>query len=246
MTEPKEESPPITPTETYTDQYFRRFKEALPGLTNQDHMSGLFNLAEELAKERTELEELAVYDTLLKKFFRHQKFLELLDEEVTAAETIPSGKPNSALIFLDLDNFKAVNDSFGHTVGDELLKTTGDAVLRSIRPGDPAGRVGGEELAVLVRRTTVEGAVAAARRIQAAVMRASQDHHPTLGITQTVSVGICMVTPNLTGEETLHAADAAMYVSKGNGKDRITIASVNPGQQIRMIPVEPLQYNPGK
>ncbi len=228
------------------DQLFRQFAEALPDLS-ADQVQRLSPVVTRIAEQMTELENIAVYDTLLRKFFRHQNFLELLQEEAKAAEAIPPGKLGSVLIFMDLDNFKAVNDILGHQTGDELLRTTGDAVLRSIRPGDTPGRVGGEELAVIIRRTTIEGAVAAARRIQTAVIEVSQKQFANQGVIQTVSIGICPIESNLIPDLTLVTADKAMYVSKANGKNRITIAQFDQAtKEPKMIPVEPIKQGAGK
>lgn len=238
MPEPKEGSPPTDSAEKFASQIFKRMEEILPDLT-PNQVPRALSLAEELADQMNRLESLAVLDALLTDFFRHGHFLHLLEEEVKAAETIP--QPSSALITVDLDFLKDFNDNFGHPAGDELLKDVGAAILRSIRRGDTPGRVGGDELAIIQRRTTIEGAVAAARRIQAAVLQSSQEKFTEQGEwTQTVCIGVCMIQPGLSAELLRNISDRALYASKEAGRNKISIGEYDPNTQtIKTIVVSP-------
>jgi diguanylate cyclase (GGDEF)-like protein len=124
-----------------------------------------------------------------------------------------------AVMFLDLDNFKTVNDSLGHSVGDELLGVVAEVLLGCIRSTDTAARLGGDEFAVLI--DYLEGhsdIVALAERILTALRRPV-----TLGTTEvvaTASIGITFGVPGTTGEQLLRNADLAMYRAKEHGKDR--------------------------
>lgn len=213
----------------------RKFMAAVPPHLRDDTelSSSLLTLAHQLAeeqatqeREKAELEKRAVLDSLIPDFFDHKYFLHLLDLETRVATRKPT--PDSALILLDFDNFSEVNNRFGHLAGDRLLKSAGKAMLESLRSGDDPGRVGGDELAAIVHRTTLDGAVAAARRLQAAVIKASQEEFGPQKWTQTISVGLCLITPGFSAEETFGIADRALYDSKHAGKNRISIAGFDP------------------
>lgn len=237
MAEPKEGPPPTDSEQEYTSQYFKMLEQAFPDL-NPNQISRALEFATVLAKERVELESRAVLDSLLTDFFRHGYFLHLLDEEVKAAETMP--QPSSALITVDLDFLKQFNDKYGHPAGDELLKSVGAAILKSIRRGDTPGRIGGDELAIIQRRTTTEGAVAAARRIQAAVLQSSQEKFAEQGWIQTVCIGICLIKPDYSVELVRNISDQALYASKKAGRNSISIGMYDPNiQKITTIVVAP-------
>jgi diguanylate cyclase (GGDEF)-like protein/PAS domain S-box-containing protein len=124
-----------------------------------------------------------------------------------------------AVMFLDLDNFKTVNDSLGHSVGDELLRVVAGALTGCIRTSDTAARLGGDEFAVLIEY--IEGhadIVSLAERILTTLRRPV-----TLGTTEvvaTASIGVTFGVPGSTGEQLLRNADLAMYMAKEQGKDR--------------------------
>ena len=124
-----------------------------------------------------------------------------------------------AVMFLDLDNFKTVNDSLGHSVGDQLLGGVAEVLLGCIRSTDTAARLGGDEFAVLIDYLEAHSdIVALAERILTALRRPL-----TLGTTEvvaTASIGITFGVPGTTGEQLLRNADLAMYRAKEHGKDR--------------------------
>jgi len=235
---PQQENPRVT---ELTDELYRRFASALPHLPDNGIISAnLLALARELAEKQATLEQLAVLDSLLPGFFKHSYFLQLLDSEAKTTEKKPT--PDSALIVLDFDKFRDFNNRFGHPAGDRLLKSAGKAMCESLRPGDTRGRIGGDELAVIVHRVAIDGAVAAARRLQAAVIRASQEEFGSQGWSQRISVGICLITPGHSGEVLHGIADKALYASKGARGDRISIASFNPvtkSVDVRTLPLRP-------
>ena len=120
-----------------------------------------------------------------------------------------------AVMLLDLDGFKAVNDTLGHTSGDELLAGVAERLLSFVRPGDTVARLGGDEFGVLLEEIAdPAAAVDAAERLTAAF------HEPFLvgsrEVTVRVSIGIVHSTGHDTGEELLRNADLAMYVAKAD------------------------------
>ena len=124
----------------------------------------------------------------------------------------------SAVLFIDLDDFKTVNDSLGHAAGDELLVAVGRRIQSCLRPGDTAARLGGDEFAVLVDPLNEPlDAITVAQRIQAALRESIQ--LANRDITTTASIGIAYAREDLAPYELLRNADLAMYRSKTNGKN---------------------------
>ena len=122
-----------------------------------------------------------------------------------------------AVLFMDLDDFKTVNDTFGHQAGDELLSTVGDSIVGSVRSSDTVARLGGDEFAILIDRgATVEPAACSQSRLQLAIAapRRIAAHERSIG----TSIGISVGTSGLkTAETIMREADVAMYVAKSKG-----------------------------
>lgn len=198
----------------------------------------LLSLSQQFAEEQVRLERqlaeakrLAVLDPLLTKLFNHKYFLELLVAEFKTPQKVPT----SALILMDLDRFGMFNKEYGQSLGDELLQIAQDAIVGSMRRGDSAGRVGGDEFGLIVRRTNMDGAVAATRRIQTATINATEKRFGKSGWSQTISAGVCMIDPNHSFDLLRGASDQALIASKQAGKDRISIASIDPTSRLISI-----------
>jgi diguanylate cyclase (GGDEF)-like protein len=142
----------------------------------------------------------------------HRAFHESLEAEL--------GTGPFTLASVDIDDFKQVNDRFGHPVGDEALRLVADALRASVREQDRVFRVGGEEFAVLLPGLAAGDAVPVADRLREAVARI--DFHVPLR----VSVGLAAWPTDAAGrDELLGRADEALYAAKREGKDRTTVAA---------------------
>jgi len=128
---------------------------------------------------------------------------------------------NTTVLFVDLDDFKDVNDVFGHGAGDDLLCEVAARLRRATRPGDLCARLGGDEFAVLLRGTGVAAAADVARRIVQAI--AATAHIRGGAAHVGASVGVATSTSETDLEQLIHRADVAMYAAKANGKGRIQV-----------------------
>ena len=129
-----------------------------------------------------------------------------------------------SLLLIDIDFFKNVNDSFGHEAGDQALKAFARMIASAKRDSDIAGRIGGEEFAILLPETVKEAAGAFAERLCELVREHSLDVAGGL-LRLTVSIGVAEATIRTAGIETLmREADQALYDAKRAGRDRVAIA----------------------
>jgi diguanylate cyclase len=125
-----------------------------------------------------------------------------------------------ALLSLDIDHFKHVNDTYGHEAGDAVLVTVAAAIQRDRRRGDGAGRWGGEEFVVLLPECPYEGALPIAEKLRATIA----EQWVIVGeraISVTVSIGVAGFTPDDTVDDLLRRADQAMYAAKHGGRNRV-------------------------
>jgi diguanylate cyclase (GGDEF)-like protein len=129
-----------------------------------------------------------------------------------------------ALVLIDIDHFKDVNDRLGHPVGDQALAGVGAALSSALRASDFGGRNGGEEFAVLLPDTDIEGATATAEKIRVAIADIAL---PGVHLSMTASLGIASYPDHATSAEGLERlADAALYTAKRGGRNRVEIAAI--------------------
>lgn len=129
------------------------------------------------------------------------------------------GRPLS-IIVIDLDHFKYVNDTFGHAAGDTVLRQLARIIVVTMREGDVIGRVGGEEFAVLLPETNLDGAVASAERLRQRVGSHVFRHQDT-SIQVTISLGVAQHSAQYSKWEAFfEAADKALYEAKANGRNQ--------------------------
>ncbi len=144
------------------------------------------------------------------------------DRAVERATKSAPGKKTTAVLVFDLDNFKHINDRFGHAVGDRVLAAFGETAARNIRSGDMLARIGGEEFAALLSPADRKTALAVAERIRAAFV---EEASCLAEGRATVSVGVAVVeelAPDFWA--TTRAADQALYRAKATGRNRVVFA----------------------
>lgn len=154
------------------------------------------------------------------------------DEDMSRkwARTARDGLPMS-LLMIDVDYFKAFNDTYGHQAGDEVLAAVGKAIRNSVRrPDDLPARYGGEEFVVLLPDTDEAGANQVAAAIGAAIRRLRIDHGASTYRIVTVSIGAATAKPNMgmTKSGLIRCADAALYRAKEDGRNRVQVHNVKP------------------
>lgn len=168
----------------------------------------------ELRKAKAKIEKVMRTDKLT-KLANRRAFMEFLDKIL--AKSTRSEAPLSILM-LDLDDFKDINDSYGHVVGDKVLRSVGKILAENTRRGDMAARFGGDEFTILLVETSAGEAVETAERLRREVKNISIS---SLEKTLTLSLGITVSRGNESIEELLSRADEAMYKAKQAGKDEI-------------------------
>ena len=181
-------------------------------------------LAEDIAERKrleAELRELATTDTLT-GLPNRRRFLARLEEEHARLKRFDTMQ--AAVLMLDLDCFKRVNDQYGHAAGDEVLRHFASLLQREVRQIDTASRLGGEEFAVMLPGATQASAFEFAERFRRKVAESHADYEGKQ-VRVTVSIGITVMTGrDATGETALARADRALYRAKEAGRNRVEIS----------------------
>ncbi len=173
-----------------------------------------------LEEANARLKDLAVRDSLT-GLHNRRHFSELLLRLFSEAKRYGS---DITCMMLDLDNFKRVNDSLGHQMGDRLLQMTGRVILESIRESDVAVRYGGDEFVVMLPRTSPSDARASAERLLAKFRSTLMEELPVASIAS-LSIGMASREQDHPAEAIalVNLADEALYLAKAGGKNRITV-----------------------
>jgi diguanylate cyclase (GGDEF)-like protein len=130
-----------------------------------------------------------------------------------------NASPQLAVLMIDIDHFKRVNDAHGHPTGDRVLQTVAHSITTSVRPSDLTFRFGGEEFLVLLSNVDDATAVAAAERIRANVASSTE-----AGPGVTMSVGVALRRSGEQQDALIARADRALYQAKSSGRDRVEVA----------------------
>lgn len=178
-------------------------------------------------ERRTALEAQLSFQALhdpLTGLANRRRFIAAVGDALTAGR-------GAAVLFLDLDDFKDVNDDLGHDAGDALLSAVGQRIVGAIRPDDLGCRIGGDEFAILLPATSrIEDAEGVAQRLLDALSAEVQIEGRSLAIKASIGAAVAEAGETLAVDELLRRADVAMYHAKAQGKDRL--ANYAPGMDV--------------
>jgi diguanylate cyclase (GGDEF)-like protein len=193
----------------------------------------LEEINQQLLQHNRQLQERSIRDGLT-GLYNHTYFCESLSR--TFAQAKRSGSPLS-LIFLDLDDFKTINDTYGHSIGDQVLQTLGrllDSTQSAgtdgplLRSSDLPARYGGEEFVILLADTPMEGALVMAERVRqrvtSLIRQPEMAHVASLGISISCSIGVATFPKHVAAaSDLIAAADRAAYAAKSAGKNCVRV-----------------------
>jgi len=184
----------------------------------------LANLSKELIKDllarRGEIEELRqqVARDGMTQLINHQRFNELLEQEISRSQRYQTAL---SIILADIDNFKSINDNFGHPTGDKVIKAVADSLREQLRDSDHAARYGGEEFAVILPQTPLNNAIKVAERLREAIQALTVLKEGE-AVTFTMSFGVAdlPLKEKISREDLVKRADNALYEAKDHGRNR--------------------------
>lgn len=181
-------------------------------------------LARERATARADAFAHAAAIDAVSGLFNRRYFHARLEEELQRSRRheIPL-----ALLMIDIDDFKAINDRYGHLAGDAVIRSAADIVRRAVRVFDVCTRFGGEEFAVIMPGSHEESAAAVAERIRARVASYRATDRAFEGLNVTVSIGLAVSSPGMSARDVISRADDALYLAKRSGKNRVKTAAAS-------------------
>jgi diguanylate cyclase (GGDEF)-like protein len=189
--------------------------------TSRTEMINISNdLITRILEQKNEIEVLRKQVTrdAMTQLHNYQYFYEVLHKEIYRSVRYQSAL---SLILADIDNFKAVNDTYGHLAGDRALMAVADCLKRSLRASDHVARYGGEEFAIILPETPVEGAMIVAERIRKEIESLKIKYEDkTIAVTLSFGVTSPPFGEQISEEELVKKADKALYQAKTKGKNR--------------------------
>ncbi|MCS6876743.1 MAG: GGDEF domain-containing protein [Geminicoccaceae bacterium] len=206
------------------DPFWLAFAGAAPIAMAGPTVAYLLELLRRLAGAKLELEELARRDSMT-GLLNRGAFFEAAEAAIRRARG--NGRPLTLLV-LDVDHFKAVNDSYGHAAGDEALRLIARTLLAATRRSDVVGRLGGEEFGVLLEGAAPDEAALVADRILSAV-RLLDFEQGGERVPLSASAGLAALEPGLDLDGLFARADAALYAAKRAGRGRARHADPSSG-----------------
>jgi diguanylate cyclase (GGDEF)-like protein len=195
----------------------KELEEKIEGFIQREKQyNSILNNVKEINEK---LSHLATHDSLTHILNRYS-LKNYLEKAINMAK---NEKICSALLLIDLDNFKVINDTYGHSVGDEVLIKISNEVSELLLKEHIIGRFGGDEFAVLLTKSTLDEGVQIAERIRTWLEKNELDLPSGININITTSIGVVKIDGSLTCQKILSYADTALYSAKNNGKNRLEI-----------------------
>lgn len=187
----------------------------------REHVTALRKAREQLLENRELSQTLAIVKEKsrldgLTCIFNRVTFMELFHDETKRSQILDYPL---VLLILDIDDFKKINDTYGHLAGDDVLRNMGALLKKSLRRNDIVARYGGEEFAVLIPHETVEQAARIADKVRIGIAAMVVPDVPRI----TVSIGCTQYVPGETFEDFFERADLALYDAKKEGKNVVRV-----------------------
>jgi diguanylate cyclase len=188
----------------------------------ESHLASVSGQVDDLRQELERLRRESVTDTLT-SLMNRRAFDRAIAEAIagTLSQRVPL-----CLLMVDVDHFKKVNDTFGHLVGDKVLRLIAELLRKGVKGRDTAARYGGEEFALILPETPLEGARAVAESIRKAIERSRLKRTDTgepIGVV-TVSIGAARYREGESPEHFVNRCDMALYQAKRSGRNRVALA----------------------
>ena len=181
-------------------------------------INNFFEMKQTIDKNIEKLQYNASYD-FLTKIFNRKTYFEISEEifELSKRQNEPF-----SILLIDIDHFKRINDTYGHLIGDEVLKFVSSNISKLLRKSDILGRYGGEEFIVTLPNTKLDNAKTIAEKINKYIY----DNHyvnETYNLQLSVSVGIAQIKKETNLTDLIHKADEALYKAKNYGRNRVVV-----------------------
>jgi diguanylate cyclase (GGDEF)-like protein len=207
------------------EAYFETYKEIFNDKSDRRIKNlEILHQVELTRKQADVYREMAGTDSLT-GLFNRRHFLEIAEDIL---QQVRNTRGRLAVMMLDIDHFKNVNDRHGHKIGDKVLAGVAAGIKKSLRQGDIAARYGGEEFTVLIAGAMPEQSVKIAERIRSGASQQAVRIDQTI-VRVTLSLGLAYMDPDqdLSLDELINRADQAMYAAKQQGRDRVVVWTEN-------------------
>lgn len=197
---------------------------------SEKKVESLLKENEELKEKIRHIENLLTLDPLTEVYNRRyiEEELKTLFDEVEAIKQNKerrTGKEDQlSIIFLDIDDFKKVNDNYGHEAGDIVLKEVSGLIKRNIRSSDKVARYGGEEFIIVLVKASKEDAYQKAEHVRTLISQTKIKINTKDSLSVTVTLGVASLSNEKSIKELLNKADKVLYEGKKTGKNKTTIA----------------------
>lgn len=230
-----ETSKKLTADQMGSDETFSKFLDIVANATSVTMEHGR-NVMRNMTAKTAELEELRgkleEYKTLADKDSLTGLWNRRAFDRLCGAVGTGAGK-QGALVLLDIDHFKRLNDTYGHPYGDFVIKRVGEVLQKNLRSGTLVFRAGGEEYSVFLDKLPADACRTTAERLRKAVSAEnfSDGEVAVQPGDVTISIGVCYQDRAAGGRELYANADQALYKSKENGRNRVTVFGEQPGNQ---------------